>query len=179
MVNKEVREYVYKKQDNVKDGYCRLGYVIKGELKFFDITVEKEKQELENHLKMTQKLDKLKELKTKISKVENSVFKLYDELYKDIDWKHHYNQIYFSSNTENDTRGQDITYLKEIKDNLFINYDGRTYKYYEKPTKERLEKVKYRVENYIVNKFREECTDVLEYKYWSNKIMENMKKELL
>ena len=41
---KKVKDYICKKDEDIKDGHCKLGYVINGELKFFDITIEKEKQ---------------------------------------------------------------------------------------------------------------------------------------
>lgn len=127
---------------------------------------------------MTEKLDKIKskikELRTEISKAENEAFEIYDEIHKDIDWDYHYDQIYFSSNTENDTRGQDITYLKEIKDGIFINYDDNTYKYFEKPSKERFELVKDRIHNKILYKFMRENEDTLEWNYWKSKIIRDL-----
>jgi hypothetical protein len=51
---KKIREYVYKKSQNVEDDYCKLGYYIDGEFKFFDICIEKERLELEEYLKTTE-----------------------------------------------------------------------------------------------------------------------------
>ena len=127
---------------------------------------------------MTEQLDKIKskikELRTEISKAENEAFEIYDEIHKDIDWDYYYDQIYFSTNVEGDIKGQDITYLKKIKDGLFINYDDNTYKYYEKPSKERFELVKNRIHNIILSKFMRETEDILEWNYWKSKIIRDL-----
>lgn len=48
---KKIREYVYEKNHNVEDNYCKLGYYIDGEFRFFDVCIEKERQELGDYLK--------------------------------------------------------------------------------------------------------------------------------
>ena len=48
---KKLREYVYTKKQNLEDSYCKLGYYIGGEIRFFDVCIEKERQELEDYLK--------------------------------------------------------------------------------------------------------------------------------
>jgi hypothetical protein len=176
---KKIREYIFKKDKNVKNGYCNLGYFVKGELKFFDITIKKEKQELTKHLEMEHKLDKIKdkinELQTKISKIKEEAYKVYDEINKDFDWQYHYDQIYFATNAENDKGGRDIVYMKEIKDGLLIGSNDLTYKYYEKPSKEILEEKKQRIYDQIVHKFMSESPDYLEYGYWRTKIYPNIR----
>lgn len=56
---KKVKDYVYKKDSDGKDGYCILGIAGKDRVKILEEPIYKEKQDLDNYL-MERKLEDLK-----------------------------------------------------------------------------------------------------------------------